>query len=367
MKQKLVLFDNEPIKSDRGALQIEKRVARLAWNDNGWVRPSGVSGKSISKSYESRYGYGHEEWLFDTSKIIGGYHYGFLEPINKFRSAYENRVFDIWLYTIDGRTKKRYWVGEIENVQVIDTAKQKTIVNYYKRRGWLKEMEDQILEVGGTKESIYFNVRFKIEDIRLSGSDQYYELPRNHPVFNQSRFVFMYFTDEFLIPGQKQLDFKFLPSRKGHGSVWGSSDEMISYTRKPKSVEVTNLHRPIQKLLLAKLRESFGYENVTPEHPVFLGGQRADIVCMDSDGKCIFYEIKTYNSVLSSIREAIGQLMEYAYWPNKMNAKELVIVTQKPPDENTVILYVKYIRKTFKLPLFYQWVDVNTNTISRKY
>ena len=60
----------------------ERRMARICWNDNGWVFPSGRLGKSKDKkSHEGKYGYGHEEWLMDTSKLINGYNYGFLEPI----------------------------------------------------------------------------------------------------------------------------------------------------------------------------------------------------------------------------------------------------------------------------------------------
>jgi len=81
-----------------GETLIEKRVARLAWNDFGWVMPSGPFGKSEHKdSHEAKHGYGHEEWLFDTSKLIKGFHYGFLEPIRKEQDAYADKIYDVWL------------------------------------------------------------------------------------------------------------------------------------------------------------------------------------------------------------------------------------------------------------------------------
>ncbi len=56
----------------------QKRIARVAFNTNGWIMPSGSYGKSKdSGTHEGDYGYGHEEWLFDTSKLIDGYHYSF--------------------------------------------------------------------------------------------------------------------------------------------------------------------------------------------------------------------------------------------------------------------------------------------------
>lgn len=41
----------------------------------------------------------------------------------------------------------------------------------------------------------------------------------------------------------------------------------------------------------------------------------------------IFYEIKTYPDVLISLRVAIGQLLEYRYYPDQQLAGELVVAT----------------------------------------
>ena len=57
----------------------QKRLARIAYNEEGWQRPSGQYGKSKSKnSHEGKYGYGNEEWLFDKERLMDGYHYAFL-------------------------------------------------------------------------------------------------------------------------------------------------------------------------------------------------------------------------------------------------------------------------------------------------
>jgi hypothetical protein len=107
----------------------EKRIARLTWNDNGWIMPSGRYGKSSNAdTHEGKNGYGHEEWIFDTSKIINGYHYAFLEPIRKEQQAYINRQFEVWLYSINGETKKRYWIGNIKKVIVLDTNEASKLI-----------------------------------------------------------------------------------------------------------------------------------------------------------------------------------------------------------------------------------------------
>lgn len=185
---------------------IEKRVARICWNDKSWIEPSGNSGKSNDKkSHEYRFGYGHEEWLFDTSKIIEGYHYAFLEPIYKQHQAYENKKYNIWLYSINGETKKRYYIGEINNTIVIDKAEAEKIYNQYKENGWLDEMTEQLRLSHTNKEGLsgflnaksdLFNIKFKPIDVDFKG---YSELPKDHVAYTVSRYSFNLYRDNYSI------------------------------------------------------------------------------------------------------------------------------------------------------------------------
>jgi len=96
--------------------QNEKRISRICWNDSNWMKPSGKIGKSKNaESFEYKHGFGNEEWLLDLEKIIDGYHYGFLEPVGKNIDKYGNKIFDISLYSINSKTHKRWWVGDIKN------------------------------------------------------------------------------------------------------------------------------------------------------------------------------------------------------------------------------------------------------------
>lgn len=66
----------------------------------------------------------------------------------------------------------------------------------------------------------------------------------------------------------------------------------------------------------------------------------------------MFYEVKTYASAKMSIREAIGQLMEYSYYPDCMLATELVVVSQAPLGEDGK-RYIKMLNKKFTIPISY--------------
>ena len=157
---------------------IEEKIARICWNTNFWKKPSGKDGKSKSKkAIESIVGYGHEEWLFDTEKIINGYHYSYIQAIGAHKNTYIGKTFHISFYSINSKTKERWWIGKINNVNVITPEESTEIYKIYKNNGWLKEMEDQLKDVNadvGDFRKIdpkYFSmIKYKVSDLDLLDS-----------------------------------------------------------------------------------------------------------------------------------------------------------------------------------------------------
>jgi hypothetical protein len=350
--------------------ELQRRACRITWNTNGWVMPSGPTGKSKSTdAHEGNYGYGHEEWLFDTGKIIDGYHYSFLEPIRKNQDAYTNQNFNIWLYSINGQTKDRYWIGEINNVNVIEREESDKIYEIYLQKGWIKEMEDQIKFSGGTDAGFsdwkginLFNVKFKISDIKIQ--EDYVLIPKENPINILSRYVFANFKEEFILEKEELSDnFKFV-----HTETTDAEDSSDVKTKKvirqPKAIEIVYLHDGISKSLTKSLRSEFGEKNVMREHWAGYGANRIDIIVNKKD-KLSFYEIKTYASIKNCIREAIGQLMEYCFYPSTQKAVELIIVSQTPADTNTK-KYMAQLRSCLNIPLYYQSYDLEKEFLSDK-
>lgn len=352
---------------------MEKRVSRLAFNTNGWVLPSGPYGKSDSPdSYEAQFGFGHEEWLFDISKLIDGYHYGFLEPVRKQLQAYAGNTYDVWLYTIDRKSKKRFWIGEINNLRVLTKAEADRALDEYKRRGWHLEMRQQVEAIGGDINAFLrwhdvdlFNVRFKPEDLKVN--DPYVEIPTDHPVIKMPRYNFTHFWDDFKILVNQ--GFAFQPDKDSQPASPIPELHTKTYMRESRAVELENLLAYISHQLIMFLKLKYGSRNVKAEHLSGSGGSRMDIVVNSGDEGFIFYEIKTYNSLKTSIREAIGQLLEYSYFPENQNASSLVILTQKHSGAETVevIRYIRHIRSKFGIPVYYQWYDYQNNVLSEKF
>ncbi|WED29901.1 hypothetical protein L3V77_21070 [Vibrio sp. DW001] len=325
-----------------------KKIARICWSSNGWKTPSGRLGKSSNKdSYEYQNGYGHEEWLLDTTKLVDGYHYGYIQAIGKHRDKYLDQVFDVSLYSINSDTKQRWWLGEIKNLEVVSAEESKRVYKKYKKNGWYKEMVAQLNLVGANIEEfkkfvtadIFSVVRYKPEDLNLLEEPQ--EFSADDPAVTSNYYNLK---NKKLEPNlERQNGFQFIA---GHRE--GKSKTKRAYSDYTK--EVSLLHNQLQTALYEELSQLYGYASVATE----LGcgsGNRIDLV-VKKEKSYSLYEIKTSNSAKSCIREALGQLMEYAFYNDNIDIDKLVIVSPhelKSADTE----YLERIKSKFSLPMEY--------------
>lgn len=327
-------------------------IARICWNDYYWRKPSGMAGKSKNKdSYERQAGFGHEEWLLDTTKLLNGYHYGFLQPIGAHRDKYAGQVFDIHLYTIHGSTGEKWWLGKVNNAWVVDEDESRGAYDSYKKEGYLKEMMHQLTEIGippnklkTTSPETFFNVRFRPDDLELLDEPQMIdEGDKSISGTYYTTFIPFNSPPRLSVPYTEEFEFN---SGTSPSNIFKSN---VSY--KERSVEVDQAHNRMVSNSWKQLKKQYGKNNVKVE--VHAGrGTKVDLVIKDGDS-FIFYEFKSAHSFIGCIRDALGQLMEYAYFPDKKNAKKLVIVSDKPITKEGQ-RYMERLRQEFKLPVHYQ-------------
>lgn len=124
--------------------------------------------------------------------------------------------------------------------------------------------------------------------------------------------------------------------------------------------KANRLHNDIQNRLYAHLRNQLGSRSVGTELDTG-SGTAVDVVTRHK-GKTVFYEIKTGPSVRTSIRQALPQLLEYAFWPEDRRADELVIVSHLPSTD-AADRYIEFLRSHFNLPLFYKQFDLKANLL----
>lgn len=347
----------------------ERRLARIAWNTNGWLFPSGAPGKSKSiQLQEGQYHYGGEEWLFDTEKLVDHYHYGFLQPVHKSQAAFLNKYFETHLYTIDAISGCRYYIGYIDELEPITPATAESVKYRYQVNNWLKQMEKDVLHAGGILDNLknksgidLFNVRFRPKNLHLQAQPM--EIPAGHPFNTYTRYIFTrielpILAKELMVTGQ---DMPFHPSPLIQNT---DLDQTLpaATLRAPRFGQNLQLHEKISKHLTRYLQQLFP-GCVSREATAGYDAKRVDIILRNHDGEIIYYEIKTYNNVMSCIREAVGQLMEYALYPDQNRAKLWNIVSPHPLTSEGKT-YLDRLNKDFKLPFHYLQYDMATDQLT---
>ncbi|MEB2122844.1 hypothetical protein VDS34_06020 [Xanthomonas campestris pv. campestris] len=127
--------------------------------------------------------------------------------------------------------------------------------------------------------------------------------------------------------------------------------------RLPEGERVVALrHNLVQAALLADLKEKFSDCIVRVEHPTGTGG-KADAVVRFPDKTIWLYEIKIAGTAITAVRQAMGQLLEYAFRPRGLNATKLIVVGESELDEVTEH-YLQRLRLEFNLNIEYQQIQL---------
>lgn len=318
-----------------------EKIARICWNTHDWKRPSGSEGKSRhSDSYENKLGFGHEEWLLDETKIIDGYHYGFLQPMNA--QVHIGKVYDIHLFTITPDNRKAY-IGCLRNAEGISQDESVRIHRLYRKYGWLQEMKDDVNYAGGSisglKPNMMFNVRFKFSEAEINLS--------NPPIIKSDSIWHRYNLMD------KRGDFEFEVDEEGKYQTLNTSE--FWRTNKAGEVLVDPFHKKMQLAVKALLEKDY-VRLYLEKNNVDMKGQP-----IKGEGTWHYFEFKTF-SAKRCIREALGQILEYAHYPSKMRAQKLFIIGPEKPDEQD-IAYMKFLRETYHLPIWYRWYSFEQNAL----
>ena len=339
------------------------KITRVCWNDNGWTKPSGPIGKATTLSHEKKYGFGHEEWLFDTSRIINGYQYGFLEAVRKFQNNYEGKKFNLLLFTRDSISKQNFWVGQLKNVEVINKDQAKFIIQKFKEKGLIDIMKSQLETVGldGSKleneylnETDIINIRFRKNEIQNIFENPI-QVEDNDNRISSTRYVLLPWDSINNIEPPEDDDY-FETGNTGNGKLKGKTK--TSHKSQTKEVELT--HNLISDSLLEYLKKEKGANKVRRECRVN-GNNRIDIVVRENN-EDIFYEIKTYPLLKTCLRYALGQLIEYSCYPEKNRAKKFYLVSDIKADKKFE-KYIKHLNKNFNFDLGYICYDIEKKEI----
>ena len=120
-----------------------------------------------------------------------------------------------------------------------------------------------------------------------------------------------------------------------------------------EAIAVINLHDELKEKLYLQLTQKYGTDNVGTE--VSIGHKKIDLVVKNQDSYDL-YEIKTNQEVRICIREAMGQIIDYAFFECKDKVGKMTIVgpTQISQEASE---YLKNIRNKHNLPIYYDSVN----------
>ena len=322
-------------------------LCRVCWNENGWRYPSGST--SSDGGYAGNNGFGHEEWIFNFSWIADdGFHYGFLQPVNKVRKKRAGESLDLLLWTIapDG---KRLEAGRITDCRILKPEEAQRSLNEHKKKRWFRQMQEDVEAVGGRKQELdyedLFNVRFRPEDAKVFDPPvPFSKLPKKI-AGRSSRYQLMEVDNADLQPLPADLN------RDGTADLPDDSGGTIKKPSRPVPVDLQE--KRLQKRLMELLQERFGKANVRREGG--FGPAPFDLVVRNGQWT-VLIEIKAYSDARRAIREALGQILEYAFFypktSNRAKNVNLFIVAPAPMNEE-VANYMNLLQTRFAIPVRY--------------
>lgn len=251
----------------------------------------------------------------------------------------------LWTIAPDG---KRLEAGRISNCRILIPEEARRGLDEHKKRGWFRQMQKDVEAVNGRKEELdyegLFNVRFRREDaIVFDPPVPFAKMPLKPT--RSSRYLLMEADDTDLealpVDGIREgtTDLPEDPA----GTVRGASGPIY----------VDPQEKRLQKRLMELLQKRFGKKNVSREGG--FGPAQFDLVVRDGS-RTILIEMKAYADARRSIREALGQILEYAFFypktPNRMESVDLFIVSPAPMNEE-ISNYLHLLRTRFALPVRY--------------
>lgn len=145
---------------------------------------------------------------------------------------------------------------------------------------------------------------------------------------------------------------------QSNGKKTANKRDIKNSTRTARTIDV--FHEEIKSQLITSIKDNpcilskdceIDCNTIVTEHPVnkinFI-----DLVAKTKDEKIVFFEIKTAASARLCIRQALGQLMEYAYFPSTKHADILVVVGTGKKDKN-IKDYLQKLNSQFKINVDY--------------
>jgi hypothetical protein len=335
----------------------------MCWNSRGWRLPTNSSDDG---GYPSRMGFGHEEWNFQTEDEVDGYVYGYLyftPAKHVVREA--GGHFRIGFWSMHPKTRERLLVGIYNDAELATKEDLERVDVVFRSRKIYERRASELSEVVGniSYELAYREVTDAVQKGWLNFKcpvDKVQHLVEYVPVddFLKSRILGLYFARPTYIPSDELPRFPKRASsiskkvKSGQQSFSLAED---AYYRESKHNlrRIIPRHNKLSNAFAAWLAAN-GFSAVIQENDYV-------DVTFERNGQSYRAELKICYGVGSTkaIREALGQLLEYNFYADRVPADNWVIVLDEKPSRDD-IRYLELLRTRFHMPLHLGWQEKDT-------
>ncbi|MFA5171761.1 MAG: hypothetical protein WC426_09345 [Sulfuriferula sp.] len=331
-------------------------LQRLCWNTNSWRGPTGdMYGKE--DSYVGQNGFGHEEWNLNTSDLLDRKAFGYIYYNPPGNSSLIGKTHDVFFYAINP-TKARALVGYYEGATFLDQEGREKLKNAFERSDILVKRVEELLALGlpsikTTKEARHLllnqfaanivvnpkNVHFFGTPVVLSaemleGREPKYLSRYTKPVFLKTKPTIRKRKSGASSPSSTGSDQKLI------------EDAYLRFTKAQQKV-VFRLHNQLSNRFRKWLR-GIGVQDISAESAF------VDIQCT-FQGKLHLFELKTcyQQATKHAIRDALGQILEYSYFPGRKQPSFSAVVLDTEPTDDEITWCKAMVADSIQIELFW--------------
>lgn len=337
---------------------MEYLLQRLCWNSNGYQYPAGET-MDVDKGFAGKHGFGYEEWNFNANDLIDNLCYGYMYQTPK---NFEGKKYNIFFFTKDNDGRDRL-IGLYKEAKFLSEEQRGTLEKKFKKSDIFIRRKQELINLGINKKLANNYILGKTEEekfifpLNISVAPQKIIL-LNSPIlinkFVQERLNYHYTTAENITEKQNKI-IKLKSVFEGENLTNLVLDEEKSLNENPYSRSTNNnvkLIKPLHNKLSNDFKEYLlneGFLDIEREKNAI------DLIAKRGNSTYIF-ELKVVNTpyVRHSIREALGQLLEYNYYPNRKKFNYLNIVLNRKPSEAEIEWCKNLNRIGIQFELFWQ-------------
>lgn len=317
----------------------------------------------VDNGFAGKHGFGYEEWNFNTNDLIDGLCYGYMYQTPKY---FEGKKFNIFFFTKDNDGRDRL-IGLYKDAKFLSEKQRVTLEKKFKKSEIFIRRKQELMNLGINKKLANNYILGKTEEekfifpLNISIAPQKIIL-LDRPILMsrlvKERLNYHYTTAEKITEKQNKL--KILSSVfEGLSLTNLTLDDDKSLNESSYIRSVNNNEEKLIKPLHNKLSNDFkkylfnkDFINIEQEK------NSIDLIAK-RDNRTYMFELKVVNTpyVRHSIREALGQLLEYNYYPNRKKFNCLNIVLNRKPSE----LEIEWCKNLNKIGMQFELFWQNCN------